>query len=162
MHEHFLFEEKQRFTQWWLWLILVPIILLSVFWDYETTFKDPVSILIAFIPLILLVGLLLLFRLKTKITETGINLSFIPFIINKWILWEDITAAYVRVYKPIREYGGWGLRFGLKGTAYNVKGNNGLQLILKNGKKILIGTQKPNDIQRVLNQLNIQQDEHNF
>ena len=53
------------------------------------------------------------------------------------------------------EYGGWGLRGGFflnkgKGTAYNVSGNIGIQLEFVNGKKILIGTHKRDEVDRVL------------
>ena len=34
--------------------------------------------------------------------------------------------------------------------AYNVKGKMGLQLVLKNGKKILIGTQKTEELKQIL------------
>jgi hypothetical protein len=40
-------------------------------------------------------------------------------------------------------YGGWGIKRGIGGLAYNVSGNQGLQLVLTDGRKILIGTQKP-------------------
>ena len=56
-------------------------------------------------------------------------------------------------YNPISEYGGWGIKGGFSkqtGKAYTTKGTTGLQLTLKNGKKILIGTQKKEEIKRVL------------
>ncbi len=34
--------------------------------------------------------------------------------------------------------------------AYNVKGKMGLQLVLKNGKKNLIGTQKAEELKQIL------------
>jgi hypothetical protein len=41
----------------------------------------------------------------------------------------------------LAEYGGWGVKgFSGKNRAYNISGNIGLQLTLKNGYKILIGT----------------------
>ncbi len=48
-----------------------------------------------------------------------------------------------------------GIRYGPKGTAYNVSGKIGLQLELKNGKKILIGTRKPEEIENLLHHLNV-------
>jgi len=42
---------------------------------------------------------------------------------------------------------------GKVGIAYNVKGNMGLQLYLKNGAKILIGTQKPAGVERAMKKL---------
>jgi hypothetical protein len=38
--------------------------------------------------------------------------------------------------------------------AYNVSGNRGLQLELTNGKKILLGTQRPEEIAQALIHLN--------
>jgi hypothetical protein len=67
------------------------------------------------------------------------------------ISWNDVLTIEVRKYKPIREYGGWGYRFSFKnGKAYNISGNMGLQIVLKNGDKILIGTQKPDELMEFL------------
>ncbi|MCQ0110186.1 hypothetical protein JGC31_01235 [Zhouia sp. CL16] len=48
-------------------------------------------------------------------------------------------------YNPIKDYGGYGWRIGFrgKGKALNIRGNKGIQIIYKNNKKLLIGTQKP-------------------
>lgn len=73
----------------------------------------------------------------------------------KKISWDRISKAFVRQYNPITEYGGWGLRLGLlgKGKAFNVSGNKGLQLVYDNGKRFLLGTQRPEEVERVLKQL---------
>ena len=57
--------------------------------------------------------------------------------------WAELEEIYVREYSPISEFGGWGWRFGMGGKAYNISGDQGIQLVFKNGKKLLIGTQKP-------------------
>ena len=41
------------------------------------------------------------------------------------------------------EYGGWGIKGKRHKKAYTVSGNYGIQFLLKNGKMIMIGTQKP-------------------
>jgi hypothetical protein len=63
-----------------------------------------------------------------------------------------LTKSYVRQYSPIAEYGGWGLRLGLfgKGQAYNVSGDKGLQLEFTTGQRLLIGTNKPEELNTVL------------
>lgn len=95
-------------------------------------------------------------RLQSGIKEDGIYVRFFPFHF-KYIMypWTDIELCYIRKYNSLIEYGGWGLRFGwLKnGMAYNVSGNMGLQLVHKNGKKRLIGTLKPSEMESVLKQL---------
>jgi hypothetical protein len=65
-------------------------------------------------------------------------------------LWEQVKRAYIRQYNPIKEYGGWGLKWSSTNAAYNIMGNVGLQLVLQNGKKILIGTQKPEELRSFL------------
>ena len=54
---------------------------------------------------------------------------------------------------PISEYLGWGIRAGSNGKAYNVKGNIGLQLVLKNDKRVLFGTQQPNELQKAIDRI---------
>lgn len=93
--------------------------------------------------------------LKTEVTSEGIVMDYPPFIRRRLYRWEDIESAEVRQYHPIREYGGWGWRLGLfgKGRAFNVAGNKGLQLVLRNGKRVLIGTQHPDDLRAALEQV---------
>jgi hypothetical protein len=50
--------------------------------------------------------------------------------------------------------GGWGVRLWTKyGTVYNVKGNIGLAIELKNGTKFLIGTQKEIELRSFLEKI---------
>jgi len=158
-----VFKEEQRFTQIGLHIMLVisfiiPIIL--VLKKYITSDNEDNDTLIGFITVIgsvvLVYALILSLKLKTRIDEEGIHFRFIPFQFKVvFISWDEIEKAYVRKYKPMAEYGGWGIKNSKlwskgKGIAYNVKGVIGLQLELKNGKKILIGTQKEEDVKRVL------------
>ena len=59
----------------------------------------------------------------------------------------------VRRYSPILEYGGWGYRPGRKKLALNVSGNQGLEIKFRNGRKLMIGTQKREDLERVIRRL---------
>lgn len=164
-----VFFEKQKFSFLWIRLILIMLFLFigtgavsQIF--FETPFgKRPMSdtgiaLLTGFLGVLLLIAYGS--NLKTEITEEGITLTFFPFLLRrKVILWENIQAAYVREYSPIREYGGWGFRIVANDTnkgslgssrALNVKGNQGLQLVFKNGEKLLIGTQQPREIEAFL------------
>lgn len=149
------FEEKQRFTQWWLWLILlaactIPYIPIMMGLDSKT--DQWLGLLAMSILLFIIVGMLILIQLKTKLDEVGVHYQFIPFHFKqKTILWQDIKSAEVRKYEPLKEYGGWGIKgYSNKNKAYNVKGNLGLQVVLKNGNKILFGTQKADELSAIL------------
>ncbi len=161
-----IFIEKQRFTQWWIWLIIISINLLLVFMIInvitdasEKSFEvaDSIGLGVIFFSLVLVNYLLTGTSLKTEINNEEIKIKFLPFIIkDKIIKWEDLTLCYVRQYSPIGEYGGWGYRFGImgKGKAFNIKGNMGLQLQFNDGKNLLIGTQKAEELKQFLKNIN--------
>ncbi len=93
------------------------------------------------------------FRLETVLKTEGIYVRFVPFHSKaRFYPWDSLSRCYLREYSPLKEYGGWGIRYGPfgKGTAFNVSGNKGLQLETTTGKKILIGTRQPAAIAAVL------------
>lgn len=145
-----LFTEKQRFNQWWLWLLLavslaVPAILL---------FKEASEKSGGFSGLIIILSVIILFvvlRMTTVVTKEKIQLTYFPFV-NKTINLADIETMKVINYGFV---GGWGIRFWTQyGTVYNVRGNKGLHIKFKNGKQLVIGTQKPQELEKVVEQLN--------
>jgi len=157
-------KEIQRFRQIWAWSLIIGMIavlgwgviqqiILGKPWGRNPA-SDAGLIVISLVP----VGISILFlitRLETEINERGIYYRFIPFHFKRHkIEWATVGKAFVREYHPIREFGGWGIRFSFRGCkAYNVSGDYGLQLEFKNGKQLLIGTQKPKDIELLLQRL---------
>ncbi len=152
------FSERQKFTQWWLWLLIiaslvVPLVLTVIKARNVHMALSPVDILIGCSVPAMIVVLFLVITLITRIDDTGIYYRFIPVHFKmKKIGWDEVEKAYIRTYSPLREYGGWGIRKGMgsTGSALNISGNTGLQLELKNGKKILIGTSRPQEITQLL------------
>lgn len=166
MSSEILFAERQRFKQWWIWLLVLGInglFLFGVFWQVINghQFGDKpmsnVGLLIATCFISLGSVLFFLIRLDTEIKTDGVYVRFFPIRIKyKQYQWVEISKFYVRQYAPIAEYGGWGYRIGLfgKGRALNVSGNKGLQLEFTNGKKLLIGTNKAEELIAVLKKVN--------
>lgn len=165
MNEEILFRETQKFRQWWLWLILMGINGLFLFGIFMQViggqkFGDkPMSdsqLIIATIFTIILTLLFTSIRLETIIKNDGIYVRFFPLHLKfKHYSWERLTKSYIRQYSAISEYGGWGLRIGIfgKGNAYNVSGDDGLQLEFIDNKKLLIGTNKPDDLSQILQKI---------
>lgn len=151
-----IFREDQRFCQTWLMLIVVIIPLIyiftiidMIFWNESSDLTSASNIATVFVGLVIGTGLPALFylaRLTTEVRTDGIYVRFSPFHRSFRKISEDVSSYEIRLYKPIREYGGWGIRGGKRNGAYNVRGNMGLQLIYANGNKLLIGTQKPDEL----------------
>jgi hypothetical protein len=160
--EKILFKEEQKFGQWWIWFILLSAFAVSVvpiwygLFNQVTTGQpwgdnpssNGVLALTASLTTLLMAGIFLLFknmRLQVEIYENGIRFRYPP-LVRKWrkIARTEIERYEVGKYRPVAEYGGWGIRrkFRKYGKAYSVKGNIGLKLFLKNGKIILLGSQR--------------------
>ncbi len=110
------------------------------------------GLIVTYILVLLVLGgviaLFLFAELTTQIDREGIHYRFFPFHFKFHLIpREMIDKAEVVTYKPLRDYGGWGIRFGSKGKAYNVRGDKGLQLSLQNGRQILFGTQKEQELE---------------
>ncbi len=140
------FKETQKFTQWWLWLLLLAIGAL-LFYFHATNLGA-----------LILIGISLLFlvlRLITTIDEGGIKFRFFPFVKREY-QWHEIASARVVDYGFV---GGWGIRlFTSYGTVYNVKGSKGLAVELKDGKKFCLGTQRPEELQKILSSITSKND----
>ena len=83
------------------------------------------------------------------VRDDGLYIQFFPFS-QKLISFNNIKTCEVRTYSPIKEYGGWGIRYGKKGKAYNISGNKGVQLDFYEGQPLLIGSQKPEELAQAI------------
>lgn len=156
------FKETQRFNSIWIWLILGGVTLIPMFGIYQQIImgeqfgNNPMSNngLIAFAIFILLFDVcFLIFRLETEITDQYIKVKFFP-LVNKKVNWSDIIKSEVLNYGFV---GGWGIRLFTKyGTVYNTKGKMGLAIVLRNGNKFIIGTQKPKELEEFISSLSPQ------
>lgn len=132
------FREVQKFTQWWLWTLLLGLGTL-LFYAEAANLGALILIVISLIFLSL--------RLITEVNEKRIRFYFFPFV-KRTYTWNEIASARVVDYGFA---GGWGIRlYTPYGTIYNIKGSKGLAVELKDGKKFCLGTQKPHELQNIL------------
>ena len=156
-----LYREIQHFRQVWLWALVVFIAVLCLYGAFQQlvlgkpfgTNPAPDSVMIV---LAVIFGLGLPFfmhktNLTTEVREDGLYFRFFPFHLSfRRIAFEEIKEFEACTYSPLRDYGGWGIRYGRKGQAYNISGNRGVQLELSSGKHLLIGSQKPEELAETL------------
>ena len=166
MNQRGRFSEVQRFRQTWIWVLVLPVSLfLIVLFGYgmikqlimdqpwgSRPLPDTALAIIGPLAILFGVGLAYLFysaKLVTEVRNDGVYIRFFPLTHQK-IPFADVRRCHVRTYSPIREFGGWGIRYGRGAKAYNVSGNRGVQLELSNGKRLLIGSQRPEDLARAI------------
>ena len=170
-HNHPYFEEEQRFDQWWLKLIIIistavtlgPFYYGSIMqlgvgipWGDKPMTNTGLIVMDIVITLIMTGVVWMIFgaRLITIIKKDGIHIKFKPIYLKERVIKrETIEQFEVREYKPVVDYGGRGKKHGRKGETFNTSGRIGLQLWLKNGKKLLIGTHRPEAIKRAMNKM---------
>lgn len=151
------FREVQYFRQIWLWALVISLMGLAWYsFIQQIIAKIPFGTRPA--PDILVIGVWILFgcifpvlaytaRLITEVRGDGIYIRFIPFHRKfQTMPFEAIQTYEARTYRPLKEYGGWGIRYGTGGKAYNVSGDRGVQLVLLSGRKILLGSQRSEEL----------------
>ena len=152
-----LFREVQRFRQLWIWIFVILLMVLAWYsFIQQIVAKNPFGSRPA--PDLVVIGMWVLFGwivpvmvytagLTTEVRGDGIHIRYIPFHRKfRTMPLEAIQSYGARTYRPLKEYGGWGIRYGSGGKAYNVSGNRGVQLVLLSGRKILLGSQKPDEL----------------
>jgi len=159
--ETILFREKQRFRQFWLWVVVLGVA--SIFWigfvyqvlmggQYGNRPVSDVQLSILFV--LIGVGLPYFFFHMSLLTEVQpglLRVRFWPFHVKPKEIPLHLVRDYESVtYNPIGDYGGWGIRFGFKGKAYNVSGNRGVKLYFYDQKPLLIGSQQADELFRAL------------
>ena len=151
-----IFEEKQRFESIWFFLILALVAVYNYILAAYTG-ETNLTIFYSSFGVAFVIGIIFfVFRLDTKINEQGIFYKFFPVHFSwKFIPWTNIKNISISKYRPLLDYGGWGIRFGFKGRAFTTKGNMGIKIVLKEkNKTLLIGTQKPDEVQLFIQQIN--------
>jgi len=87
----------------------------------------------------------LLLRLEVDVYPQTVVIRFAP-LLERTIPKLEIAGIEVRQYQPLGEFGGWGIRgFGGR-IAYNVRGNQGVELTLTDGRRVLIGSRRAGEL----------------
>ncbi len=140
------FTEVQRFRQVWLWAALAAAVGLTVFlavWCYG---EDGPVVLVAPAAFLAFSAWFLCLRLTTEVRDDEVWMKFFPMWKAKRIPFSAIERVEAVTYRPLLDYGGWGIRLGRKGWAYNVSGNRGVAFTLTGGKRFLLGSQRPEEL----------------
>ncbi|MBC2652451.1 hypothetical protein H7F50_13195 [Novosphingobium flavum] len=88
-------------------------------------------------------GLLALFRLRTVVDHTAIDIRFQPLGLGRRIARDQIATAAPITYRALADFGGWGVRLGREGWMYNMRGNRAVRIESRDGTVTFIGSGQP-------------------
>jgi len=72
------------------------------------------------------------------------------------IPYSDVRLIESVTYKPLREFGGWGLRGGGEKRAWTARGNRAVLIRTRDGRRIYIGSDEPEKLEgRIRNAMSV-------
>ena len=155
MKERAIFEERSGWAWWVHFLILLSLIAAVIpLWELAkgNIGNGPGNMPLWEAALLFFIGTALpggiyslMGQLRTRITSEGIDIrwGFLE-VIKKTIPFSQVEKAEAVTYSPLKDFGGWGIRFGgKKKKAWTVSGNRALLLHLTDGTRFYLGSQKP-------------------
>ena len=89
-------------------------------------------------------------KLVTEVRETALLIRFFLHAPERTVAWHEIRRAEAVTYSTW--YGGWGVRWGPRGMAYTVMGNRGVRVELRNGKELVVGSQRAYELADAINE----------
>jgi hypothetical protein len=144
------FEESQAFRHPGVWaLVAIPICgaWFAAVWQLVLgrNFGDnPAPDWVLFV-VVAVVGVLLplwlaTLRLVTRVDQEAVEVRFHPPLAGRRFPFGEIESCDEVRYLPIREFGGWGIRWGGR------RGDVAVELTLTNGYRFAVGSQQPDEL----------------
>lgn len=146
------FQENQRPREPWL-LILhgFSVLLLLVAGIVALVSPGPtwVRLVVAAVAWLVMV-LVASTHLLVRVEEDVLRIRYWPFARKEYPL-RGAGPAETRVYRPIRDFGGWGIRRGRgRVWAWTMDGKTGVQVELVDGRRVLVGTRRPEELRSAI------------
>lgn len=151
------FKSVQRCKQPFIWVIVVGISLFIWYSIYQqVVLGNPIGnnpapdVVLIIIWLIIGIGFpLALFTMKLIIKIDSENFSYrlfpLHFRIHSYRL-VDIESMEVVTFRPISDFGGWGIRWGRKGKGYIISGTKGVKIQFRTGRPVYFSSDEPEEV----------------
>jgi len=157
------YHEIQYYRQRWILLLLLAVsglswysFLLQIILGTPTSTTPLPNWLIFTLFMLLGIGvpfLIFYTKLISEVMDESIKIQLKPFT-NQTIPIKDITAVESVENGPFKEIGFWQISWGAGNpSVYNISGAAGIKIIMNTGENILIGSQNPDQLARVINKM---------
>ena len=156
-----LFDERQWLAPWALVAITAAplFVLVPLTTSLPPAAASGLAAATALTAAISLAAILLLGNMHTRVDTHGVLVTFGVF---SWIRFhfpkEELASAEARRYRPIGEFGGWGIRGFRSRRALNMRGDLGVEIRWHRAGvtgTVLVGSQRPSELEHALRLLAI-------
>jgi hypothetical protein len=155
------FREVQPLRQQRLFVVILSvvavIVLLSLLSSGAST---PLGAVIALGSLGLVAALILAASLETTVDRDVITVAFHFLWPKRRIQVSEVRKAEATKYSPLLDYGGYGVRLGFRGWAFNVRGDEGVFVETNDGSRLMIGSQRPKELEAAIERAKREREGH--
>jgi len=147
------YHEEQHFHDVLMGLLVLAMLFVVFVTTVAVVFSRPNdALLLAIAPamIVLVAALISLSHLDVDVTDSGVSIAFRHLWPTRRIAFADIVGLEVKRYRPLIDYGGWGVRLGPAGWAYTTGGDVGVKMRLRKGLPVLIGTRHPSELEAAI------------
>ena len=147
------YHEEQHFHDVLMGLLVLAMLFVVFVTTVAVVFSRPNdALLLAIAPaiVVLVAALISLSHLDVDVTDSGVSIAFRHLWPTRRIAFADIVGLEVKRYRPLIDYGGWGVRLGPAGWAYTTGGDVGVKMRLRKGLPVLIGTRHPSELEAAI------------
>ncbi|MDZ7717606.1 MAG: DUF6141 family protein [Balneolaceae bacterium] len=153
------FKSVQKCKQPFMWILIIGVSALIWYLTYQQFILDnpvgsnsaPDSVMII-IWIVIGIGFpLALFSMKLIIKIDSENFYYRLFPLHLRMhsyRLADIESMETVTYRPILDFGGWGIRWGRKGKGYIISGKKGVKVYLRAGRPVYFSSDEPEEVVR--------------
>lgn len=130
----------------WSVAIMIAFAILAG-WDLELPFGPRSLIAMAVLGAIGLLHLVV-GGLTVRVLDDGLvlHLGSLP-LVKTTVSFDDIASLTSVRYRPIRDFGGWGVRFSGNRRAWTARGDRAVELTLSDDRRLLVGSDHPHRLE---------------
>lgn len=155
-----LFKEKQAYRKNKIALLAIATLLVSIFFLQLiiTTPYDKTAVALGGLICVGYLGGITFYlwklQLKTTISNNKIKFKYSPLHSKKQTIKTEQVENYQVVKTPLwAKLSGWDVQFNTNEHVYSLSGRTGLELTLKDGQHLFIGTRKPVLLKKALDKV---------
>jgi len=151
------FHEEQRFN-WVGGLMMIPAVgsglaLFRQVWQGHPIGDPPLANSLLWSIFVVSVVVAVWFSLTKLVVEVRDDVLSIDFRFLwplRTIEWRQMRRAEAIAYRPVRDFGGWGVRWAPRGVVYNTGGNRGVRIYMVSGERVLVGSRRADELAQAI------------